>query len=58
MPYDGRMDAVLAALQSSAETGLIPRGATVLLAVSGGADSLALLHGAAEIACSFLYPSI
>ena len=49
MPYDGRMDAVLAALQSSAETGLIPRGATVLLAVSGGADSLALLHGTAEI---------
>ena len=48
MPYDGRMDAVLAALQSSAATGLIPRGATVLLAVSGGADSLALLFGCVE----------
>jgi len=49
MPYHERMDAVLAALESSAETGLIPSGARVLLAVSGGADSLALLHGAAEI---------
>src|SRR5262249_15913701 len=50
MPYHRRMDAVLVALESSAETGLIPRGARVLLAVSGGADSTALLHGAAEIA--------
>ena len=49
MPYHERMDAVLAALENSAETGLIPSGATVLLAVSGGADSLALLHGAAEM---------
>src|SRR5262249_3962490 len=48
LPYHGRMDAVLAALESSAETGLIPRGATVLLAVSGGADSLALLFGCVE----------
>jgi tRNA(Ile)-lysidine synthetase-like protein len=50
MPYHGRMDAVLAALESAAETGLIPTGAAVLLAVSGGADSTALLHAAAEIA--------
>jgi len=49
MPYHERMDAVLAALERSAKTGLIPGGATMLLAVSGGADSLALLHGAAEI---------
>jgi tRNA(Ile)-lysidine synthetase-like protein len=46
----GCMDAVLAALQRSAETGLIPRGATLLLSVSGGADSSALLHGAAALA--------
>lgn len=48
MPYHGCMDAVLAALYGSAETGLIPRGARVLLAVSGGADSLALLFGCME----------
>jgi tRNA(Ile)-lysidine synthase len=48
MPYDEGMDAVLEALLSSAETGLIPAGATVLLAVSGGADSVALLFGCVE----------
>ena len=48
MPYHRRMDAVLAALESSAETGLIPRNAGLLLAVSGGADSLALLLGCVE----------
>jgi tRNA(Ile)-lysidine synthase len=44
------MDAVIAALRRSAESGLMPPAATVLLAVSGGADSMALLHGAAETA--------
>ncbi len=44
------MDAVLAALKEAAESGLMPPGASHLLAVSGGADSMALLHGAAESA--------
>jgi tRNA(Ile)-lysidine synthetase-like protein len=42
------MDPLLEALERSAATGLIPEGASVLLAVSGGADSLALLYGSAE----------
>jgi tRNA(Ile)-lysidine synthetase-like protein len=37
------------ALRRAAETGLLPRGASVLLAVSGGADSMALLRGCAEV---------
>ncbi|HYB52326.1 MAG TPA: tRNA lysidine(34) synthetase TilS [Thermoanaerobaculia bacterium] len=41
---------VLEALANAASSGLMPRGATVLLAVSGGADSMALLHGASELA--------
>ena len=45
-----RMDAVLLELERAAATGLIPPGSSVLLAVSGGADSMALLHGAAESA--------
>jgi tRNA(Ile)-lysidine synthase len=44
------MNPVLAALRSAAETELMPRGARILLAVSGGADSLALLYGASELA--------
>jgi tRNA(Ile)-lysidine synthase len=44
------MDAVIAALRQAAESGLMPPGARVLLAVSGGADSTALLHAAAETA--------
>ena len=39
---------VLTALARAAETGLMPPGTRILLAVSGGADSLALLHGAAQ----------
>jgi tRNA(Ile)-lysidine synthase len=46
----GGMDPVLAALRRAADDGLIPRGGSVLLAVSGGADSMALLYGAAEVA--------
>ncbi len=42
------MDSVVAELERAARTGLIPGGSAVLLAVSGGADSMALLHGAAE----------
>ena len=42
------MDAVLAALEEAAATGLMPPGGSHLLAVSGGADSMALLHGAAQ----------
>lgn len=37
-------------LDSAAASGLIPRGSSLLLAVSGGADSMALLFGAAEVA--------
>jgi tRNA(Ile)-lysidine synthase len=43
------MNPVLAALRRAADDGLIPRGSSVLLAVSGGADSMALLYGAAEV---------
>ena len=44
------MDAILAALKEAAVSGLMPRGGSHLLAVSGGADSMALLHGAARSA--------
>jgi tRNA(Ile)-lysidine synthetase-like protein len=44
------MDAVREALLGSVDKGLMPRGGSVLLAVSGGADSTALLHAAAELA--------
>lgn len=44
------MDAVRKAIVDSAETEVLPRGASILLAVSGGADSTALLFGAAEVA--------
>jgi len=44
------MDAVREALIRAVETGLMTRGAPILLAVSGGADSMALLYGAAELA--------
>ena len=44
------MDPIRVALVGAAETGLIPPGSTILLAVSGGADSMALLYGAAEAA--------
>ena len=44
------MPSVAAALARAADSGLIPPGSRVLLAVSGGADSTALLHGAAEAA--------
>jgi tRNA(Ile)-lysidine synthetase-like protein len=40
---------VLSALERAATTGLIPRETSVLLAVSGGADSMALLFGAHEV---------
>ena len=44
------MDAVTGALERAAGRGLIPPGTPILLAVSGGADSMALLYGAAELA--------
>ena len=44
------MFTVRTALESAADTELAPRGASLLLAVSGGADSMALLYGAAEVA--------
>jgi tRNA(Ile)-lysidine synthetase-like protein len=46
--YHDLMDAVLAALKEAADSGLMPPGGSHLLAVSGGADSMALLHGAAQ----------
>jgi len=42
------MEAVPASLERAVERGLLPRGGSILLAVSGGADSMALLYGAAE----------
>jgi tRNA(Ile)-lysidine synthetase-like protein len=42
------MEPVLQAFEQAAATGLMPGGAAILLAVSGGADSMALLYGAAE----------
>jgi tRNA(Ile)-lysidine synthase len=47
------MDPLPEALARAAETGLLPPRGTVLLAVSGGADSLAMLYAAAESAPSF-----
>ena len=44
------MDPIRIALIGAAEKNLIPPGGAVLLAVSGGADSMALLYGAAEAA--------
>jgi tRNA(Ile)-lysidine synthase len=44
------MDSVVSNLIHAADSGLLPRGSTVLLAVSGGADSMALLYGAAGLA--------
>ena len=42
------MTAVRAALERAASSGLVPRGTTLLLAVSGGADSMALLYAVAD----------
>ena len=44
------MDPVTTALANSAEKGLMPQGASILLAVSGGADSMALLYATADLA--------
>jgi tRNA(Ile)-lysidine synthetase-like protein len=44
------MDPVRRALWRAAESGLMPRDSAVLLAVSGGADSVALLAAARELA--------
>jgi tRNA(Ile)-lysidine synthetase-like protein len=44
------MDPVLDSLRRAADRGLLPPEASVLLAVSGGADSTALLHAAASAA--------
>lgn len=44
------MDAVRKALSDAADRGLLPPGAGILLAVSGGADSTALLFGTVELA--------
>ena len=44
------MEPVLAVLTRAADSDLAPSGAPILLAVSGGADSMALLYGCAEIA--------
>src|SRR5262245_55819602 len=41
-------ETVSASLEHAARTALMPSGSEVLLAVSGGADSMALLHGAAR----------
>jgi len=49
------MDAVTDALRNAAERGLLPPGASILLAVSGGADSMALLLGATDLAPAFAW---
>lgn len=41
---------VSGALEQAGHNGLLPPGSSILLAVSGGADSMALLYGAAESA--------
>jgi tRNA(Ile)-lysidine synthetase-like protein len=46
------MDAVREALFRAVDRGFMPCGGSILLAVSGGADSMALLHAAAEVAPS------
>jgi tRNA(Ile)-lysidine synthetase-like protein len=43
------MDTVRSALARAVDTGLMPHGSSILLAVSGGADSTALLHAAVEV---------
>ena len=48
--YHEGMEPLLAAFQDAAESGLMPERASLLLAISGGADSMALLFGAAEAA--------
>ncbi len=47
------MDPLSAALSRAAATDLLPRGARILLAVSGGPDSTALLHACSERAPDF-----
>ncbi len=44
------MEPILAAFRRAAASGLIPGGSRLLLGVSGGADSTALLFGAHEVA--------
>jgi tRNA(Ile)-lysidine synthase len=46
------VDRIRAALLRAAEEDTLPRGDSILLAVSGGADSMALLYGSVEIAGS------
>jgi tRNA(Ile)-lysidine synthase len=44
------VDPVQTALQEAGDSDLMPSGSSILLAVSGGADSMALLYGARELA--------
>ena len=44
------MEPVLAALRSAARRELLPRDGAILLAVSGGPDSMALFHGCIDLA--------
>src|SRR5262249_17967542 len=48
--YHEGVERVLEAMRQAAESGLMPARSTVLLAVSGGADSMALLYAASELA--------
>lgn len=53
--YDLGVDPLAAAFARAAQSDLLPPGASVLLAVSGGADSLAMLHAARESAEAFTW---
>ena len=55
--YHFPVDAITIALVGATETGLIPTGSAVLLAVSGGADSMALLYQPRGVNRAFVRPA-
>src|SRR5437763_52433 len=50
--YHSTVDPVQTALQEAGKSGQMPSGSSILLAVSGGADSMALLYAARALADS------
>src|SRR5262249_7159857 len=51
-PYHVHVDPILREVARASDSGLIPSGSSLVLAVSGGADSMALLYGAHELAAA------